>query len=326
LVDRRESLDVRTLLALLVLGAVMATVVWTAALPPSAVALRARGSSTVSPGPFPKTATDPLGRTVTLRAAPTRIVSLALSADEILLELVPPERLAGLTVFVDDPSTSVASAHAPKSAQRVTGEPEGLLTLEPDLVIASAYTRPEALTLVEGAGIPVIGTGSHATFDDVLAAVITLGDAVGEPEKARALAAATRARIDAVASRPRLDRRRKRVLVWDGGYTYGRGTLEDDMVRLAGGENAASSLNGAAGLTEEAAVTFAPDVIIVPVEGADVVRNAPRLVGESPVWSAVGAVGRGEVYGVPRAWIGCVSHHAVRALEAVGRILDSGGT
>ncbi len=313
----------RTLVAILLLGAAISAAFWTAALPPSVVAMRARQASTVASGGFPKEATDPLGRRLVIQAPPRRIVSLALSADEILVELVAPERLAGLTVFIDNPGMSAAGALAPKSAARVTGEPESLLSLGPDLIIASAYTRPDALSLLEGAGVVVIGTGSHATFDDVLGAITTLGDAVGAPERANVLVSSLRARIDAVTSK--VHGRRKRVLLWDGGYTYGRGTLEGEILRLAGGDNVASSLEGAAALTEEAVVALEPDVIVVPVEGASVVRNNPELVGADPIWSAVGAVTRGEVYGVPRAWLGSVSHHAVKALEAVAAILDGSG-
>jgi ABC-type Fe3+-hydroxamate transport system substrate-binding protein len=94
------------------------------------------------------------------------------------------------------------------------------------------------------------------------------------------------------------------------------------MVRLAGGDNVASGLRGAVALTEEAAVALAPEVVIVPVRGPDVERNSVRLVGDDPIWSAVEAVRRGEVHGVPRAWMGSVSHHAVLALEAIASLLD----
>ena len=313
----------RTLVTLLLLGAVLASGAWTAALPPSVVAMRASVASVVSPGPYPKTATDPLGRRIALRSQPRRIVSLTLASDEILLDLVPPERLAALTIFVDSPSNSVASALAPKGPARVVGEPESLLALEPDLIVASAYTRPDALSLLEGSGVPVIGIGSHATFDDILATVTMLGAAVGAPDRALLLVTAARSRIDAVVGRRR--GRPRRVLIWDGGFTYGRGTLEDEMVRLAGGENVAHGLEGAAALTEEAVVAFDPEVIIVPVQGAVVEQDAPRLVGDSPIWRATDALRRGDVHGVPRAWIGSVSHHAIRALEAIAVILDRGG-
>lgn len=310
----------RPLVPILGVAAVLASARWTPALPPSVVAQRAGTISLVSSGPYPKITTDPLGNRVVIRAAPQRIVSLALSVDEILIDLVDTERIAALTVFVDSPSTSTASAFAPKEVPRVTGEPESLLALEPDLVLTSGYTRPEALSLVEASGVPVVGTGSPTTFDQVLDAVMTVGEAVGEPERARSLVAMTRARIDAIASRPH--GRRRRVLLWDGGFTYGRGTLEDEIVRLAGGDNVASALGGASALTEEAAIALDPDVVVVPVRGAQIQRNARSLLGPGELWSAVAAVRRGDVPGIPRAWIGSVSHHAVRALEAMAALLD----
>jgi iron complex transport system substrate-binding protein len=256
-------------------------------------------------------------------------VSIALSADEILIDLVPPERLVGITRFVDDPATSPASARAPRTAARVTGEPEALLALRPDIVFASAYTRPEALALMTGAGVPVIGSGAHATFDDVLHAVTTIGDAVGEPERAAEMVAAAKARIDAVTNRPSAHLRHSahpaRVLVWDGGFTYGTGTLEDEIVRLAGGLNVAAeaALRGPTSLTEEAAVALDPEIILVPVESEEAARKKGReLLGGAPIWNAVGAARRGGVYGVPRAWLGSVSHYAVRGLETVAAILD----
>jgi iron complex transport system substrate-binding protein len=315
---------VRTLVTLLLLGAVLASGAWTAALPPSLVAMRASVGSVVSQGPYPKTATDPMGHRFVLRSQPRRIVSLTLGSDELLLELVPPERLAGLSIFVDSPSASLASAFAPKGPARVTGEPESLLALEPDLIVASAYTRPDALSLLEGSGVPVIGIGSHTTFDAILATVTMLGAAVGESERAQSLVAAARSRIDAVVARRR--GRPRRVLIWDGGFTYGRGTLEDDMVRLAGGENVARGLEGAGALTEEAVVALDPEVVIVPIQGAVVERDAPGLVGDGPIWRATDAVRRGDVHGVPRVWIGSVSLHAIRALEAIAAIVDRGGS
>jgi iron complex transport system substrate-binding protein len=315
---------VRTLVAILTVGALLASAVWTAALPPSVVAMRACAASTVSPGPYPKRATDPMGRELALPAVPKRVVSLSISSDEILIDIARPERIAGITIYVDDPSSSAAAARAPKGTPRVNGEPEALLALGPDLVLSSAYTKPETLSILEGAGIPVIGTGTHATFTDVVRAITTIGDAIGEPDRARALAEETQARIDAVAARAE-GRRKSRVLIWEGSYTYGHGTLEDDMIRVAGGVNAAGRLNGATSLTEEAAVALDPDVIIVPIDGDALVRESPSLLGSAPIWGAVRAVRKGAVAGVPRPWMNSTTHYAVRALEAIDAVLEWGG-
>jgi iron complex transport system substrate-binding protein len=314
----------RALVAALVVGAMLASYAWSAALPPPPVAVGALGASSVGEGGYPKTMVDPLGERVVLRAPPRRIVSIALSGDEILLELVPPERLAGLTYLVDDPTNTPSSVLAPASAARVTEEnPEALLALQPDLVVTAGYTRSEPIVLLEAAGVPVVGTGAHETLDEVVDAVTTLGDAVGEPERARALASSLRARIDAVAAGPRRERS-PRVLVWEQGYTYGAGTLVDEVIRRAGGTDVASEagLRGPVAISEEAAIALEPDVVLVPIGDRAPRAHVPQLVGDESVWRAVKAVQRGEVYGIPRSWIGSVSHHVVRALETVASILD----
>ncbi len=315
----------RALVALLVAGSLLASYAWSAALPPPPVATGALAASSVVGGAFPKTLTDPLGRRAVIPAPPRRIVSVALSGDEILLELVPPERLVGLTYLVDDPTSTPSAALAPRAAARVTEEnPEALLALRPDLVVTAGYTRSEPIVLLEAAGVPVIGTGEHATLEQVLDAVTTIGDAVGETDRARALAGSLRARIDAVVARPRRGPT-TRVLLWDQGYTYAAGTLPDDVIRRAGAidVSAEAGIAGAVEIGEEVAVTLAPDVVVVPIEGPSPRWHAPGLVGDSPAWRAVPAVARGDVYGIPRAWIGSVSHHVVRALEAIASMLDA---
>jgi iron complex transport system substrate-binding protein len=313
----------RAVVATLAAGAILASTAWTAAVPPPPVADDSLRASSVPSGSFPKVIVDPLGVRATIAASPKRIVSLALSSDEMLLELVPPDRLVGLTYLIDDVSTTPSHALAPSTAARVTEEdPEALLALGPDLVVSAGYTRAEPIVLLEAAHVPVMGAGPLASLDDVLRAIVALGDAAGEPARAIALVTALRARMEAVEARER-PARAPRVLVWEGGFTYGRATMPDDLVRRAGGVDVASEagLRGPVPITEEAAVALAPDVIVVPIEDATLRRRDPSLLGDAPVWRAVAAVRSERVYGVPRAWIGSVSHHAVRALEALDDVL-----
>jgi iron complex transport system substrate-binding protein len=317
----------RSAVALLAAGAILASGAWTAALPPPPVTGQGLAASAVADGAFPKEVVDPLGHRMMLQARPQRIVSLALADDEILLALVPPARLAGLTYLVDDRGSTPSAGLAPPSAARVTEEnPEQLLALRPDLVVSAGYTHAEAIATLEAAGVAVVGTGAHATLDDVLAAVRRVGQAVGEAEGAGALETSLARRIAAVEARGRRGQK-VRVLVWEDGFTYGRGTMPEDVLRRAGALDVATEagLAGAVALTEEAVVALAPDVVIVPTGDEAPRPHAPELLGSAPVWRAVAAVRCGEVYGLPRAWVGSVSLPAVQALEAVADILGSRG-
>src|SRR5688572_4758886 len=55
---------------------------------------------------FPVTVVDGLGNEVTVDAPPQRIASVTLGTDEILLDLVGPERLVGITYLASDETTS----------------------------------------------------------------------------------------------------------------------------------------------------------------------------------------------------------------------------
>src|SRR5271166_4418885 len=132
----------RLAVAVLVAGAMLASGAWTDALPPPPVEDRGLAASRVGEGDFPKQVVDPLGRRVTVAARPRRIVSLALSDDEILLALVAPDRLAGLTYLIDGPTSTPSAPLAPRSAARATEEnPEEILALRPDLVVSAGYTH-----------------------------------------------------------------------------------------------------------------------------------------------------------------------------------------
>jgi len=310
-------------LGILGAGAVLASTAWTAAVPAPPVANGTLIASKVAPGPFPKSLVDPLGKVATLPRAPQRIVSIALSGDELLLELVAPERLVGVTYLIDDPVTTPSAPLAPAAAARVTEEnPERLLSLQPNLVVTADYSRAEAIVMMEAAGVPVLDLGTLMKLDDVLESIAMLGNAVGETARAEALVASLRARIAAVAARPS-PARPPRVLIWEGGFSYGAATMQDDLIHRAGGVNVVSEAgqHGPVSLTEEAAVVFDPDVVVVPTDELAPHGRDASLVGDAAVWRAVRAAKEGRVYGLPRGWMGSVSHHAVKALEALADVL-----
>jgi iron complex transport system substrate-binding protein len=62
----------------------------------------------------------------------------------------------------------------------------------------------------------------------------------------------------------------------------GRATAADEMIRLAGGRNAIDEFDGFKPLTAEAAVTAAPDVVLMLARGID------SLGGADSVWAQPG--------------------------------------
>jgi ABC-type hemin transport system substrate-binding protein len=102
-------------------------------------------------------ATALLAAAATLAGAadvPRRVASINLSADEILVEILPPGRLVGVTRFADEPGTSNVVGRVPPSVFRFQkADMERLVALAPDLVVVSEYTDADFLKLVERSGM-----------------------------------------------------------------------------------------------------------------------------------------------------------------------------
>lgn len=117
---------------------------------------------------------------------PQRIVSLNLCADQLLVELVEPQRILALTEGAADPTVSAIAARA-GAFRRVRGHAEEVIALEPDLVIAGAFTTPLTVSLLARLGfrvetMPIVT--SLAGLKDVIG---ELARHVGEPERGAGL-------------------------------------------------------------------------------------------------------------------------------------------
>src|SRR5262245_5327348 len=122
------------------------------------------------------------------QSVPRRIASLNLTADEILVEIVPVDRLVAATAAADDVGTSNVVGRIPRGVARFRrAEMERLLALSPDLVVVSEYTDPDFLRLVERSGMRVHRMGGLDSLAGIRAAILDLGTAVGAEEGARRL-------------------------------------------------------------------------------------------------------------------------------------------
>ena len=78
--------------------------------------------------------TDATGQKLSFYEKPQRIISMNVSVDEILLDLVDSKRIAALTYFADDPSICSAGEKVKQVKERVQGSNiEWIVALQPDL-------------------------------------------------------------------------------------------------------------------------------------------------------------------------------------------------
>jgi ABC-type Fe3+-hydroxamate transport system substrate-binding protein len=241
---------------------------------------------------------------------PQRVASLNLAADEVLAEILPTERLVGVTALVDERGTSNAVGRVPASVPRFPkADLERLLAVRPDLVVVSEYTDADFLKLLERSGVRHHRMQGLSTLSGMRAAVLALGDAVGARPGADALVARFDRTLAALAQRLQ-GADRPRVLYWAGGLTAGRGTAIGSLIQCGGGTNlgAELGLDGITPVGAERAFVANPDQVLIGEgwKSAEGLRAHP-LLGQLP------AVREGRLLAMPTELLVALNHHAADA-------------
>lgn len=180
--------------------------------------------------------------------------------------------------------------------------------LEPDVILTQAHCEVCAVSTrdVEAAvcqmvrSRPRIVSLEPNALDDIFRGLHQVADALGVPERARALEGELRGRIDAVAARARTLPSRPTVacIEWVEPL-MAAGNWMPTLVELAGGVN----LFGEAGkhspwMTFDELVARDPDVVVILPCGYDIARASQDLpyLEKRPGWRDLRAVRRGRVF------------------------------
>jgi iron complex transport system substrate-binding protein len=170
--------------------------------------------------------------------APQRVMSLGLCTDQLLLQLVPPERITSVTYLSRQEANSYLSAEA-FGVSINYGTPEEVAREHPDLVLTGTFSTPAVRMLLRRLGVPLVEVPPAEDFDQIRAVTRQVASAVGAVEKGEALIAEMDAALaDLARTKP------SRQIVVAGWTTSGivpaKGTLFDSIVTAAGGENVAN--------------------------------------------------------------------------------------
>ena len=222
---------------------------------------------------------------------PRRIVSLVPSLTETLFVLGLGDRLVGITDFCEH---LPAARTIPSIGTCLEPSVEAIAAKHPDLVLCGPDQQSLARRLA-GLGIETVSIRQIA-LDDIPKAVRRIGDICGVRDAAASAAARFQSRLDAVAEAVR-SRPRPRVLLAVGrdvsggrieqAYVAAPGAYHDELLRLAGAENAwrGKALTAYPVVTQEGLMSLNPDVVIDLVPDPD--RQPGGIEGLKAAWAAV---------------------------------------
>lgn len=241
------------------------------------------------------------------------IVSLNPCADQLLLALVPAERVAAISHYSQDPRATSIPLDVARRFRTTAGTAEEVIALAPDLVVATSFTAPATRAAFERAGLRTLYLGSPTTVAASKAQIGEVAEAVGTPVRGRAL----NARIDAaLAGTKSADARVSALLFIGGDLANGGGTLLDEMMAHTGLRDAAADYGVAftGRLPVETIVARPPALILSPDGGGRTAAMRRRLL------RATGAATREVLFA--RALINCggpTIPSALRRLAAIRR-------
>jgi len=274
------------------------------------------------PQPLPGTFVDDLGRTVNIERVPQRLVSLAPSNTEILYALGLEDKVVGVTEYCNYPEAAKAK---PKIGGFTTVDIERVVALEPQLILAANIHKKTVIPALEKVGLTVLALAPK-TLDGVLANISLVGEITGKSREATRLVSSLEKRIKAITDQTQAlteaERPRVLYLTWhDPLWTAGSGTLTDELIDKAGGENIAHDLTGHKTIDLETVIQRNPQVIVA-VTGHGEAKDLPyHYVLNEPRLKATEAMIMGRVYQIDADIFVRPTPRMVDGLEQLARFI-----
>ena len=240
-------------------------------------------------GKFPVTIKDQFNRTVKIDKAPLRIVSGSPSNTEILFALGLEQKVVGVTNWCNYPQ---AAQKVAKIGDISPLNVEKVLSLQPDLFIASNLNGEEAIAKLSELGVPVVAM-NPMSFAQTLESITLIGKATGKDDQAQAVVNKLKNTIKQVQKQGEAIKKRGLkvfiLLGWEPYWTAGPGSFLEEAVNLTGGENIAHDLGQSWGqMNFETVLSRNPDVIITDID--------PEKLYSDKSWGGIAAIEKHQVY------------------------------
>ena len=193
-----------------------------------------------------------------------RIVSVNLCIDRLLLQLLPLERITGLSNLSLRPDYSGFNGHIP--AEKIHhGQVEELVYMQADLILAGQYGAVQTVATLRQLGFVVEVMPLPQTLAEGRDFVLTIGRLIGAEAAAAAYWEQQEQLLEQARARVALSDQRRTLLYAPNGMTIGEGTLEHIILTHIGLSNVAaeSGLQGWQSISLEDLLVLNADRILL---------------------------------------------------------------
>ena len=264
------------------------------------------------PSDAPGTIEDATGQPIAVRDY-ARIVSTSTIADQVLIEIIEPDRL--LAVSGHTLRTQESRAYADKIGVERARDIETIIELRPDIVFINNFIDRRQVERLKDAGLNVFDMGEMRGLETLLPNIQQLAAVLDVPERGKELADDLMARLDAVSGDIAPDDRRRGLYIGiHGDRLYGgtAGTSFHDVL-VAGGlvdMAAEAGFHGWPAFTNEQLLSLDPPWIITN-------PGTERSLCRHPGFQSLSACRAGQIRSIDTDLLTDPGLGIVKAAEAV---------
>ena len=265
---------------------------------------------------YPMTITDSDGKEITIETEPMTVVSMAPNITELIYKLGLDSRLIGRTDYCDYPE-AVSSIESVGTLR----EPdiEKIISLKPDIVIASTHFSKESEKQLTDLGVQVIVLYEEHDIEGVYTIIETLGSIFNIKATSNEVANEMRTSVEAATTAVAGLEAPSAYYVVSygeyGDYTAGGDTFVGQLITLAGGNNIAQEVSGWS-YSLESLMEADPDIIIIDKSMKDSFITAEN-------YKDLTAVKNNQVYGIDKNILERQGYRNAEGIRTLAEIFHS---
>lgn len=257
------------------------------------------GAENKSKGKIGYSFKDDKGYTTNFEKAPQRIMTLSMGLDNVVLGLVPPEKMVAINYLADDEKSSNIVKYSHKIPQKIKKPSvEHIMALRPEVVFVNVWTDSTVITSLRDLGIKVIVLSNPKDLEGVRKNVMAVSQVLQMENKGQELIGKMDAKLMEIHKKleKHTSKGKKNVVLLSLMTSYGgTGCIYDAMCKEAGVINGISAIGLKNGqpLSKELLLKTKAEILLMPVyndHGNFDVKNFIKQYTDDPALQPLPAI------------------------------------
>lgn len=265
---------------------------------------------------------DRAGASITLPAKVERIISMAPSTTEILIDLGLADKI--IAADTNTQKDGLLKQDIPYF-DMMKPDAEKLIALKPDVVFISGMSNAKGNTpfspLID-AGICVANIPSSSSIEAVYLDIAYIAAVVKQEEKGAKIIANMKKEIEAVRKKgAAIAQDKKKTVYFEIGaapymYSLGTGTFINEMIEIIGAKNILADQKSWIAVSDEMVLAKDPDVILTNV---NYIPNPIDEIMARSGWASLKAIKGKNVFGIDTNSSSRPNHNIIKALKEMAK-------